>query len=91
MFISAAFLVRWSISWLIVYWEVSIFIYLFLLTWNSSPEHQQRVAELDRRIHDLNEESAEMYKTQSENAQRLVHMNEQLQKASETEKRDSAE
>ncbi|KAI7861127.1 WD40-repeat-containing domain protein [Circinella umbellata] len=32
-----------------------------------------------------------MYKTQSENAQRLVHMSEQLQKASETEKRDSAE
>ncbi|KAI9499022.1 WD40-repeat-containing domain protein [Zychaea mexicana] len=56
-----------------------------------SPEHQQRVAELDRRIHDLNEERAEMYKTQSENAQRLVHMNEQLRKVTETEKRDSAE
>ncbi|KAI9255130.1 WD40-repeat-containing domain protein [Phascolomyces articulosus] len=56
-----------------------------------SPEHQQRVAELDRRIHDLNEERAEMYKTQSGNAQRLVHMNEQLQKATETEKRNSAE
>lgn len=38
----------------------------------------QRVAELDRRIRELNEERADMYKTQSENAQRLVNLNEQL-------------
>ncbi|KAG0173902.1 hypothetical protein DFQ30_006733 [Apophysomyces sp. BC1015] len=55
-----------------------------------SPQNQ-RIAELDNRIRELNEERAEMYKTQSENAQRLVNMNEQLRLREETDKRQTQE
>ncbi|KAI8981030.1 WD40-repeat-containing domain protein [Pilobolus umbonatus] len=47
--------------------------------------NQERVLELDRRIKELNEERIEMYKTQSENAQRLVNLNEQLRAKEEKE------
>lgn len=56
-----------------------------------SPKNQQRVAELERRLQELNEERAEMYKTQSENAQRLLYMNEQRQLAEKKEKQNSEE
>lgn len=48
------------------------------------------MAELDQRIRELNEERAEMYKTQSENAQRLVTLNERLRLA-ETSDKENAE
>lgn len=51
----------------------------------------QRVAELDRRIRELNEERAEMYKTQSENAQRLVNLNEQLRTREEKDLKQTEE
>ena len=51
----------------------------------------QQVAELDRRIRELNEERGEMYKTQSENAQRLVNLNEQLRTREEKDKRQTEE
>ncbi|KAI9313093.1 WD40-repeat-containing domain protein [Dichotomocladium elegans] len=51
-----------------------------------TPENQQRVAELDRRIQELNEERADMYKIQSANAQRLVEMNDKIRVAEQTEK-----
>ncbi|CAO3650799.1 unnamed protein product [Mucor fragilis] len=51
----------------------------------------QRVAELDRRIRELNEERADMYKTQSENAQRLVNLNEQLRTREEKDLKQTEE
>ncbi|CEG65457.1 hypothetical protein RMATCC62417_02245 [Rhizopus microsporus] len=51
----------------------------------------QNVAELDRRIRELSEERAEMYKTQSENAQRLIHLSEQLRIKEDKEKRQTKE
>ncbi|CAO3620925.1 unnamed protein product [Mucor hiemalis] len=47
--------------------------------------------ELDRRIRELNEERADMYKTQSENAQRLVNLNEQLRAREEKDKKQTTE
>lgn len=47
--------------------------------------------ELDRRIRELSEERADMYKTQSENAQRLVNLNEQLRAREEKDKKQTAE
>lgn len=49
----------------------------------------QRVQELDRRIRELNDERGEMYKTQSENAQRLVNLNEQLRTREEKDKKQT--
>lgn len=49
------------------------------------------MAELDQRIRELNEERAEMYKTHSENAQRLVTLNEQLRMREEKDKRQTEE
>jgi autophagy-related protein 16 len=49
------------------------------------------VVELDRRIRELNEERVEMYKTQSENAQRLVNLNEQLRTREEKDKKQTEE
>lgn len=46
----------------------------------------QRVVDLDRRIRELNDERGEMYKTQSENAQRLVNLNEQLRTREDKDK-----
>ncbi|OBZ87415.1 Protein tipD [Choanephora cucurbitarum] len=49
----------------------------------------QRLVELDNKIRELNEERAETYKTQSENAQRLVNMNEQLRSRDEKDKKQT--
>ncbi|KAL0097621.1 autophagy protein 16 [Phycomyces blakesleeanus] len=57
----------------------------------NAPANQQQINDLDRRIRELHEERAEMYKSQSENAQRLVHMNEQLRAKEETEKQQAEE
>lgn len=51
----------------------------------------QQVLELDRRIRELHEERAEIYKSQSENAQRLVTMNEQLRNKEEKDKKQTEE
>ncbi|KAI8987984.1 hypothetical protein BDF20DRAFT_299928 [Mycotypha africana] len=51
----------------------------------------QQVADLDRRIKELNEERAEMYKTQSANAQRLVNLNEQLRIKEEKDSKQTEE
>lgn len=51
----------------------------------------QRVVDLDRRIRELNDERGEMYKTQSENAQRLVNLNEQLRTREEKDKKQTEE
>lgn len=70
---------------------------VLLLGWNTNLErldeyrNSQRVIELDRRIRELNEERADMYKTQSENAQRLVNLNEQLRAREEKDKKQTAE
>lgn len=61
----------------------------FILISNSRTS--QRVAQLDKRIRELNEERAEMYKTQSENAQRLVNLNEQLRTREEKDKKQTEE
>ncbi|KAI7902474.1 WD40-repeat-containing domain protein [Cokeromyces recurvatus] len=53
--------------------------------------NSEQLLELDRRIRELNEERAEMYKTQSENAQRLVTMNEQLRLKEEKENKQTEE
>ncbi|ORZ01381.1 WD40-repeat-containing domain protein [Syncephalastrum racemosum] len=53
--------------------------------------NQKRIAELNQRIQELHEERADMYKIQSENAQRLVHMNDQLRIKEESEKANSLE
>ncbi|KAI8331108.1 WD40-repeat-containing domain protein [Blakeslea trispora] len=53
------------------------------------PSGNQNLVELDRKIRELNEERAEMYKTQSENAQRLVNMNEQLRSRDEKDKKQT--
>lgn len=45
--------------------------------------------ELDRRIRELNDERGEMYKIQSENAQRLVNLNEQLRTREEKDKKQT--
>ncbi|KAF7732172.1 hypothetical protein EC973_006427, partial [Apophysomyces ossiformis] len=57
---------------------------------HGSPQNH-RIAELDNRIRELIEERADMYKTQSENAQRLVNMNEQLRLKEETDKQQKAD
>lgn len=49
------------------------------------------MAELERRIHELNNERAELYKTQGSNAQRLVDMNDKLRIAEEKEKQNTTE
>ncbi|RCH84222.1 hypothetical protein CU098_005468, partial [Rhizopus stolonifer] len=49
----------------------------------------QHIAGLDRRIRELNDERAEMYKIQSKNAQRLVNMNEQLRTREEKDKKQT--
>ncbi|CAO3694663.1 unnamed protein product [Rhizopus stolonifer] len=54
-------------------------------------KNAKSLAELDKRIRELNEERAEMYKTQSENAQRLVRLSEQLRQREDNEKRLSEE
>ncbi|KAI7879026.1 WD40 repeat-like protein [Lichtheimia hyalospora FSU 10163] len=56
-----------------------------------SPEAQQKTQELERRIHELNNERAELYKTQGSNAQRLVEMNDKLRIAEEKEKQNTTE
>lgn len=61
----------------------------FILISNSRTS--QRVAQLDKRVRELNEERAEMYKTQSENAQRLVNLNEQLRTREEKDKKQTEE
>lgn len=61
----------------------------FILISNSRAS--QRVAQLDKRVRELNEERAEMYKTQSENAQRLVNLNEQLRTREEKDKKQTEE
>lgn len=53
--------------------------------------NSQQLAELDRRIRELSNERGEMYKTQSENAQRLVNMNEQLRTKEEKDKKQTEE
>lgn len=50
-----------------------------------------RVVELETRINKLSEERVELYKTQSENAQRLFRLSEQLRGREENEKRLSEE
>ncbi|KAG1241471.1 hypothetical protein G6F68_016695 [Rhizopus microsporus] len=50
-----------------------------------------RVVELEKKINKLSEERVELYKTQSENAQRLFRLSEQLRGREENEKRLSEE
>ncbi|KAI9265517.1 autophagy protein 16 [Helicostylum pulchrum] len=57
----------------------------------NNAESSTQLAELDRRIRELSNERGEMYKTQSENAQRLVNMNEQLRTKEEKDKRQTEE
>ncbi|RUP44073.1 hypothetical protein BC936DRAFT_149977 [Jimgerdemannia flammicorona] len=52
-----------------------------------TPLNQQRTAELESQIQNLKEELSDLYRTQSQNAQRLVDMNEELRKREEREKR----
>ena len=53
-----------------------------------TPLSQQRTAELETQIQHLKEEVGELYKTQGQNAQRLVDMNEELRKKNESEKKN---
>jgi autophagy-related protein 16-1 len=48
------------------------------LNFGSSPEAQQKYANMEKRIVELEKEQADLYKTQGQNAQRLVEMVETL-------------
>ncbi|RUS17762.1 autophagy protein 16 [Endogone sp. FLAS-F59071] len=53
-----------------------------------TPLNQQRTAELETQIQHFKEDISELYKTQGQNAQRLVDMNEELRKKDEREKKN---
>ncbi|CAG8485733.1 12339_t:CDS:10 [Ambispora leptoticha] len=56
-----------------------------------SPLNQKRTAELEKQIYELKEERATLYKTQGQNAQRLVDLNDVLRKSEETAKKNNEE
>jgi len=56
-----------------------------------SPSNQKRTAELEKQIQTLKEERADLYKTQGQNAQRLLNLNDVLRGHEETAKRNKEE
>ncbi|CAG8566702.1 3551_t:CDS:10 [Ambispora gerdemannii] len=56
-----------------------------------SPLNQKRTAELEQQIYELKEERANLYKTQGQNAQRLVDLNDVLRKSEDTTKKNNEE
>ncbi|KAL1924972.1 uncharacterized protein VTP21DRAFT_4626 [Calcarisporiella thermophila] len=56
-----------------------------------SPENLKRITELEGQVASLKEERAELYKTQGQNAQRLVDMNDAIRNYEQREKQNGAQ